>query len=144
DTKHERQITFLDGLRASSPVFSGDGHWLAFEASRSRERQYPLPFNGNIIRSYQNAPEEARLGVVSTLGTSVWWVPVLGRASDVQFTGDGSLLYQEVSPDRKTREIKVAGVMGTPRTIWRDHDDRWWSPVDRDQKLVSVSPDGRS
>src|SRR5690606_28063232 len=30
-----------------------------------------------------------------------------------------------------------------PRTIWRDQDDKWWSPTRRDSRLV-VSPDGRT
>ena len=144
ETKYERQLTFIEGgLRASAPVFSPDGQWITFGASRSTTIQYPLPFNGNLIRSYVNANEERRLGVVSTLGSNVTWIPTVGNARSAQFTADGSILYEEISPDRKTRELKVTSVGGVPRTIWKDYDDRWYSPHRRDSKLL-VSPDGES
>ena len=144
ETKYERQLTFIEGdLRASVQGFSHDGQWLTFSASRSTTIQYPLPFNGNLIRSYVNANEERRIGVVSTLGSDVSWIPTVGNARNAQFTADGSILYEEISPDRKTRELKVTAVGGIPRTIWRDDDDRWYSPHRRDSKLL-VSPDGES
>ena len=46
------------------------------------------------------------------------------------------------SPDGKTREIKSVKIGGLPRVLWRDHDDRWYSPTNRDAKLL-VSPDGK-
>ena len=36
-----------------------------------------------------------------------------------------SLVYQELSPDGKTREIKTAGAGALPRVLWRDRDDKW-------------------
>jgi dipeptidyl aminopeptidase/acylaminoacyl peptidase len=86
---------------------------------------------------------ERRLGVVAAQGGDVAWVPTMGQVSGAQFGADGALVYQELSPDGKTREIKSLRVGGLPRVLWRDRDEKWWSPTNRDAKLL-VSPDGKS
>ena len=63
--------------------------------------------------------------------------------SAVQFTADGSLLWAEGSASGKTREIKVWSAGGPARTLWKDQDERWFSPTGRDSKVL-VSPDGKS
>ena len=142
--KTQRQLTFLpEGLTASAPVFSRDGRWLAFAASRGGMEQYPLPFNGERIRSYVNAPAERKLGVVAAQGGDVAWIPTMGATTGAQFTAEGTLLYQEVSPDGKRRDIKVASIGGVGRAIWSDHDERWFSPTRRNSKVL-VSPDGET
>jgi dipeptidyl aminopeptidase/acylaminoacyl peptidase len=144
DAKTQRQLTFLPpSLSASAPVISGDNRWVAFTASHSSLEQAPLPYNGDRIRSFVETPTERKLGVVSAVGGDTWWIPAVGAVSSVQFTGDGSVLYEEKSPDGKTREIKVAAVGSLSRTLWRDYDERWWSPTNRDSKTI-VSPDGKS
>jgi dipeptidyl aminopeptidase/acylaminoacyl peptidase len=80
---------------------------------------------------------------VSAQGGDVAWVPAIGNVTNVQWTAENALLYQELSPDGKTREIKIVSAGALPRTLWRDADERWWSPTGRDSKLL-VSPDGRS
>lgn len=144
-TKAQRQLTFLTApVSASVPTFSRDGRWLAFTAAHASLEAEDLPWNGDRIRSFENAPTtDRRLGVVSVDGGDPWWVPTVGTVSGPQWTADGSVMFQEVSPDGKTREIKSATRGDLPRTIWRDHDERWWSPTRRDSKLL-VSPDGKS
>ena len=142
--KTERQLTNVsDGLSPGVPVFSPDGRWLAFTAARAGLEAEDLPWNGPMVRSMENVNRERRLGVVSAQGGDVAWIATIGGTSGVQFAGDGSLVYQELSPDGKTREIKVARVGSLPRVLWRDRDERWWSPTNRDAKLL-VSPDGKS
>ncbi len=148
EAETRRQVTVLpDGMRGGNPMFSPDGRWIAFTTTRrtSLPESFPLPFNGNLIRSFRtsNPSGERRLGVVSVFGGDVRWIPTIGRISAVQFTSDGSVLYQERSSDGKTREIKVAPMDGAPHTLWKDYDDRWWSPTHRVDRTV-VSPDGRS
>ena len=60
----------------------------------------------------------------------------------MQWTADGSVLYQELSPSRKDRYINVAPIGGTPRTLWKDHEPKYWTPQAREAKIV-VSPDGK-
>lgn len=144
-SKIQRQLTFWnEPLQPSGQTFSRDGRWVAFTATRGTSaHQHPMPFNGELIRSFVRATSERRLGIASVYGGDVLWVPTVGAVSSVQWTGDGAVLYEEKSPDGKTREIKVASPGSVPRTLWRDHDDRWWSPTGRDSKIL-VSPDGQS
>jgi dipeptidyl aminopeptidase/acylaminoacyl peptidase len=93
------------------------------------------------VRSMANATAERRLGIVAAQGGDVSWVPAIGNVSGVQWTAHGTIVYQEQSPDGKTREIKTAAIGAVPRVLWRDKDDKWWSPTTRDARLV-VSPDG--
>ena len=138
----ERQITNLpDSLAANVPTFSSDGRWLTFTATRGGLEPEDLPWNGALVRSMESVNRERRLGVVAVQGGDVHWVPTVGAASGAQFTADGALLYQELSPDGRTREIKTTRIGALPRVLWRDRDERWWSPTNRDSKLL-VSPDG--
>jgi dipeptidyl aminopeptidase/acylaminoacyl peptidase len=142
--KTQRQLTNLpDGLAPGVPVFSRDGRWLAFAASRGGLEPEDLPWNGPMVRSMENVTRERRVGIVSMQGGDVSWIPSVGAVSGVQFAGDGAIVYQELSPDGKTREIKTVRAGGLPRVLWRDRDERWWSPTGRDSKLL-VSPDGKS
>ena len=140
----ERRLTNVsDGLAPGVPVFSPDGRWLAFTASRAGLEPEDLPWNGPMVRSMENVNRERRLGMIAAQGGDIAWIPTVGGTSGVQFAGDGALVYQELSADGKTREIKSARVGGLPRVLWRDRDEKWWSPTNRDAKLL-VSPDGKS
>lgn len=140
----QRQLTHLaPPLRAGVPVFSGDGRWLAFTAQQGGLEPEDLPFNGTMMRTYENVTTERRLAIVSAQGGDVAWIPTVGNVSNLQWGTDGTLIYQEIAPDGKTREIKAVTVGALPRTLWRDRDERWWSPTGRDARVL-VSPDGKS
>ena len=141
--KTQRKLTSLAApLSASAPVFSADGRWLAFTAAQTALETEDLPWNGNLVRSMANATVDRRLGIISAQGGDVAWVPTVGNVSGVQWAAHGAIVFQEQSPDGKTREIKTAAIAALPRTLWRDRDEKWWSPTNRDSRLV-VSPDGR-
>ncbi|MBI4471629.1 MAG: alpha/beta fold hydrolase [Acidobacteria bacterium] len=140
----ERQLTFLpDGLSASGPVYSRDDKWLVFSAARGSVQAENSPFNGNRLATFRNVSSDRRVGIVSVHGGDPIWLSSIGDVSSMQWAADGSLVYQEISPDKKTREIKVSMIGGTRRTLWRDYDPAWWSPTGRDSKVL-VSPDGKS
>jgi dipeptidyl aminopeptidase/acylaminoacyl peptidase len=149
--KTQRPVTGLAPMSVRNPVFSFDGEWIAFITSGSGQPADPglLPFNGDMTRIIGNSngqvaagAVERRLGVVSTAGGDITWIPVAGNPTAVQFTADGSLLWAEGSADGKRREIKVWKA-GAARTLWKDADERWFSPTGRDSKVL-VSPDGAS
>jgi dipeptidyl aminopeptidase/acylaminoacyl peptidase len=142
-TGSQRPLTALDApLAAQVPVFSRDGRWLAFTASNTSLEPEDLPWNGNRVRPFEPKTTERRLGIVSADGGDPYWIPTVGTASGFQWSADGALIYQETSPDGKTRDIRRVRVGEQPRTLWSDHDDRWFSPTRRDSKLT-VSPDGK-
>ena len=105
----ERQVTNLPegGVGAGVPIFSMDGKWLTFVASRGGLEPEDLPWNGPMVRSMENVNRERRLGVVAVQGGDVYWVPTVGAVSFPQFTADRSLVYYELSPDGKTKDIKI-------------------------------------
>jgi dipeptidyl aminopeptidase/acylaminoacyl peptidase len=143
-TGSQRPLTALDApLAAQVPVFSRDGRWLAFTASATSLVPEDLPWNGDRVFPYEPKTTERRLGIVSADGGDPFWIPSVGSVSNLQWSADGALIYQEIAPDGKTRDIKRVHVGEQPRTIWSDHDDRWWSPTGRDSKLT-VSPDGKT
>jgi len=142
--KTQRQLTNLpEGIGPGVPVFSKDGRWLVLTASRGGLEPEDLGWNGPMVRSMENVIRERRVGIVSAQGGDIAWIPTVGAASGAQFTADGAVVYQELSPDGKTREIKTVRIGAAPRVLWRDRDERWWSPTGRDSKLL-VSPDGKS
>jgi dipeptidyl aminopeptidase/acylaminoacyl peptidase len=165
-TKVQRQITSLGSMTAGAPVFSPDGSSIAFTAASdggggargggrgAAPAAAPefLPFNGTRMSVIGNGnptvvagggATERRMGVVSVYGGDINWIPVVGNVGSVQFTADGSLLWTEGSSNGKTREIKTAAIGGQPRTLWKDYDERWFTPTARDSKVL-VSPDGKS
>ena len=152
DKKTQRPVTGLNPLTASNPVFSRDGQWIAFTSSGAGlpADSGLLPFNGDRLRVVGNSngvvaggATERRVGVVSVSGGDISWIPIAGSPSAVQFTADGSLVWSEGSANGKTREIKTWSAGGPPRTLWKDRDDRWFSPTARDSKVI-VSRDGKS
>jgi dipeptidyl aminopeptidase/acylaminoacyl peptidase len=147
--KTQRPVTGLAPVTVRNPVFSFDGEWLAFVTSGAGQPADPglLPFNGDMTRIIGNSngqvaagAVERRIGVVSAYGGDITWIPVAGNATSLQFGADGSLVWSEGSATGKTREIK-AWRAGTTRTLWKDSDERWFSPTGRDSKVL-VSPDG--
>jgi dipeptidyl aminopeptidase/acylaminoacyl peptidase len=152
ERKTERPVTGLNPMTASNPVFSKDGQWIAFTSSGEGLPPDPglLPFNGDRMRVVGNSngvvaggAVERRLGVVSVSGGDISWIPAVGNPSSVQFAADGSLVWAEGSASGKTREIKVWSAGQPTRTLWKDQDDRWFSPTGRDSKVI-VAPDGKS
>jgi dipeptidyl aminopeptidase/acylaminoacyl peptidase len=144
DAKIQRQITFLpEPFAASSLSFSPDSKSIAFEATRSVQRNQEMRFNGNWIQQFRpNTVQERRFGSVSVYGGDPVWIQAEGNVTWMQWTAEGSLVYQEVSRDSKTRLINVASAGASPRTIWKDYDPKYWTPNARDSKMA-VSPDGK-
>lgn len=149
--KTQRPVTGLAPMTVRNPVFSFDGEWIAFVTSGTGQAADPglLPFNGDMTRIIGNSngqvaagAVERRIGVVSASGGDISWIPAVGNPNSIQFTADGSLVWAEGSADGKRREIK-AWKSGQVRTLWKDVDERWFSPTGRDSKVL-VSPDGKS
>lgn len=152
DRKTQRPVTGLTPMTASSPVFSRDSQWIAFTSGGGGLPADPglLPFNGDRMRVVGNSngvvasgATERRLGIVSVDGGDISWIPTVGNPSAVQFTADGSVVWAEGSANGKTRTIKAWSAGGATRTLWKDQDERWFSPTARDSKVL-VSPDGKS
>ncbi|MGH6690753.1 MAG: DPP IV N-terminal domain-containing protein, partial [Gammaproteobacteria bacterium] len=142
--KTQRQITVLpEPPGVSSLAFSRDAKSLSFSVMRSSLEAQDLPFNGNWIRQFRNVRSGRRHAVVSVYGGDPVWIPTLDEVSAVQWTADGSILFQEFSADKKTRVIKIWPIGGVPRVLWSDHDPKWWTASIQASNTV-VAPDGKS
>ena len=148
----ERPLTHLeDRLRVGGLSFSPDTQWISFTTSQNEDLPRPLPFNGNRMQIMQPNSWDARQGVISVNVTDPIWIPTSGggggggrgRGGSEWVTGPNgpAILHQEISPDRKTREIKITSLDGQTRTVWRDHDDAYWTPSRG--AGTSASPDGK-
>ncbi len=152
DQKTQRPVTGLTPATASGPVFSPDSQWIAFTSGGGGLPADPglLAFNGDRMRVVGNSngvvaggATERRLGVVSVYGGDISWIPTVGNPNAIQFAADGAVVWAEGSASGKTREIKTWTPGGAARTLWKDSDQRWFSPTGRDSRVL-VSPDGKS
>jgi Tol biopolymer transport system component/dienelactone hydrolase len=145
----ERQLTHLEGrLRVGGLAFSSDGQYISFSTSQNDDVPEPLPYNGNRMQILRPFSWDARMGVVSVNVGDPIWLPTTGgggggRGGNQWVTGPTGLaiLHQEISPDRKTREIKITTLTGETHTVWKDHDDAYWTPSRG--AGTSASPDGK-
>lgn len=146
--KTERQLThFTDSPRLGGLSFSPDGNYVAFTSSHGDDAAEALPYNGTRVRVFRNVNWDNRLGIVSVLVGDPVLFPTSGGGgvkAGAQWVAGPALVHQELSPDRKTREIQITTVTGETRTVWRDHDDAYWTPTAGNGALVAASPDGTS
>jgi dipeptidyl aminopeptidase/acylaminoacyl peptidase len=146
--KTERQLTHLpDGLSVSGLSFSPDDKYVAFNSSHNEDVADPLPFNGDRVKVYRSVRWDTRLGIVSTytyMGDPTW-IPSSGEGgggAGTQWVTGSALVYQEFSPDHKTRTIKVTSISGETHTLWKDFDPAYWTPTSGARTIAS--PDGKS
>ncbi len=144
----ERLLTHLPvGLNANAPGFSPDARFVAFTASRSEDALLPLPFNGERLKVYQNSAYDTYLGIVSVFGGDPVMLPSSGGGGGLrgmgahQWATNDALVHQELSADRRTREIRVTQTDGSTRVLWRSFDAKWFTPTDGPATVAS--PDGK-
>ncbi len=145
--KTQRQLTRIaDGSRLSAPTFSPDGMYVSFSASFGSELPEPMPYNGNRMEVMRSRTWGTRLGIVSVFSGDPVMVPTSGGGGGggggrTQWVAGPAVVHEEYSGDRKTREIKITGVSGESRTVWKDYDPYWISLANGPRTVAS--PDGK-
>jgi dipeptidyl aminopeptidase/acylaminoacyl peptidase len=145
--KTERQLTRInDGSRISAPTFSPDGLYISFNSSFGSELPEPMPYNGDRMQVMRTRTWGTRLGIVSVFSGDPVMVATSGGgggggAGRTQWVAGPAVVHEEYSGDRKIREIKVTGVDGVSRTVWKDYDPRWISLANGPRTVAS--PDGK-
>ena len=149
--KTERQLTRLpQGLNPSSPSISPDDGYVSFNVARSADEPLPMPFNGERVQVFKINTWDTQIGIVSVFNGDPVFVPTSGGGGGgggvygtaAQWVAGPALLHQELSPDHKTRYIKITSVDGETHTLWKDYDSAWWSPSNGPRTVAS--PDGKS
>jgi dipeptidyl aminopeptidase/acylaminoacyl peptidase len=146
--KTEKQLTHIgNGERIGAPSFSPDGLYVSFSAGFASETPEPMPYNGNRMQVLRSRTWGTRIGIVSVFSGDPVMIPTSGggggggAGARAQWVAGPALVHEEYSGDRKTREIKVTGVNGESRTIWKDFDPAWISLANGPRTVAS--PDGR-
>ena len=137
----QRLTQLPEGLRPTTLTFSRDDRYIALSVARSGTEAASLPFNGTRIRSFNPVTSDRKIGVVSVHGGEPLWISTMGDSTIVDWTASGDVLFEEMSPDRKTRAIKAFSLDGAVRTLWKDYDPAWWSPTRG--PATELSPDGK-
>jgi dienelactone hydrolase len=151
DGKTPRELTHLaPELRVSGLTVSPDDQHLTFSAGQSEDVAANMPFNGDRVRVYRTTTVGGFTGLLSIYGGEPFLLPGGGgggggnAGGGIQWvTGPAgpAILRQELSADRKVREIKIISLSGESHTIWKDYDPAWWSPSNSPRTVVS--PDGK-
>jgi dipeptidyl aminopeptidase/acylaminoacyl peptidase len=155
DGKTGRQLTHLPAdQRVGAISVSQDDLHLAFSVSGpSEDVAANIPFNGDRVRVYRTTQTGGYTALMSIYGGEQVVLPGGGGAAGggggrggggvqwVVLPSGPAVLQQEMSPDRKTREIKITSLKGESHVIWKDYDPAWWSPSNSPKTVVS--PDGK-
>ena len=114
--KTERQLSrFSDNPRLDGLSFSPDGKYVAFTSSHGDDAAEALPWNGTRVRVFRNVNRDNYVGIVSVLLGDPMLIPTSGDGdvkAGAQWVAGPALVHQEMSPDRKTREIRITLVTG--------------------------------
>jgi dipeptidyl aminopeptidase/acylaminoacyl peptidase len=146
--KTQRQLTRIsDGSVLSSPIFSLDSNYVAFNANFFSDTPQPMPFNGNRLIAMRMRVWGTRLGIVSVFSGDPVLIPTSGAGTGsasggpAQWANGAVLIHNEFSPDHKTREIVETTVSGESHTVWKDYDPLYYSPSNGPNNVIS--PDGK-
>ncbi len=127
---NEVRLTATDDRTESGPVWSPDARFLAVTASRVRTREEAPALSGAsvVFRRVSASPPD------------LWIVPVIAggvprriasgpeAASNPRWLDADRLVFQEVSPDYRTRSVVVSDLRdGSRETIHETADEKWWS-----------------
>jgi dipeptidyl aminopeptidase/acylaminoacyl peptidase len=139
----ERQLTHLEaGLTVYALAPSPDNQYIAFNAGHNQDAPYPIPFNGDRMQVLRAASWGTSIGIVSVFSGDPLFIPSNGgqRGAGPQWVVGPAIMHQEISPDRKTREIKLTTISGVTHTLYKSYDPKWWSPSNSPKTVAS--PDG--
>jgi dipeptidyl aminopeptidase/acylaminoacyl peptidase len=150
--KTERQLTHLpENLNPGGVSLSPDEQYVSFNAARSAEEAFPMPFNGDRMRVFRNVTWDTHMGVISVYATAgdPTWIAT-GEATGgggafgggTQWVEGPAIVRQEFSPDHKTRRIEVTNVVdGSTRVLWHDYDPAYITLTGGARTVAS--PDGK-
>ena len=126
----EMQLTRTGDRSEDGAVWSPDGRFLAYTVSRRETLDETPEISGArlVFRRSRGSPPD------------VWAVPVIaggvarriaagpGSHASPRWLGAARLIFQEVSPDYRTRSVVLADLRdGSLRTLHKTEDEKWWS-----------------
>ena len=126
----EMQLTRTGDRSEGGAAWSPDARFIAYTVSTSETLDETHEVSGDklVFRSFPGTPPD------------LWAVPVIaggvarriaagpGAESSPRWLDAARLIFQEVSPDHRTRSVVLADLRdGSLRTLHRTQDEKWWS-----------------
>ncbi len=140
----EFRLTRTDA-RESAPVWSPDGRFLAYTVAETTPVDTVRDIVGGKVRFRSDSSGPSDLMTIPALPGGVARRIAVGPefASAPRWLDAYRLLFQDVSPDYRTRRIRVADLRdGSVATLHEARDPRWWSLAYLGAE-PRPSPDGR-
>ncbi len=125
----ELRLTRTDAAEAN-PVWSPDGRFLAFTAAETVASDDVREIVGDKLRFRKRDAGPTELLTIPAIPGGVARRIASGPAGAfaARWISPWRLIFQEVSPDFRTRSIRAADLRaGSVATLHETHDPRWWS-----------------
>ena len=126
----EIRLTRTADQTEGGPVWSPDGRFIAYTVSTRRtvDETHPISGDSLVFRRFPGTPSDLMAVPVIRGGVSRRISTGPGIESNPRWLDSARLVFQEVSPDYRTRAVVIADLRdGSLDTIHRTDDEKWWS-----------------
>ncbi len=126
----EMQLTRTDDRSEEGAVWSPDGRFLAYTVSTRDTVDESDEISGAklVYRRFVGTPPDLWAAPVVRNGVARRIAAGPGSESSPRWLDTARLVFQEVSPDYRTRSVVLADLRdGSLRTLHRTEDEKWWS-----------------
>ncbi len=126
----EIRLTRTPDRSEAAPVWSPDGRFLAYTVSRRKTVDETHDISGDklVFRRFPDTPPDLMTVPVVNRGVPRRIAAGPGFESSPRWLDAARLVFQQVSPDYRTRSVVLADLRdGSLRTLHRAEDEKWWS-----------------
>ena len=130
DDGSEIRLTRTADRQESGPVWSPDGRFLAYTVSAGEVVEETREIAGEklVFRRFAGALPDLMAVPVVERGVARRIAAGPGSESSPRWLDAARLVFQEVSPDHRTRSVVLADLRdGSLRTLHQTEDEKWWS-----------------
>lgn len=126
----ELQLTRTDDRSESGAAWSPDGRFIAYTVSRVEtvDETHPISGDSLLYRRFRGTPPDLWAVPVVRNGVSRRIAAGENAVSSPRWLDTARLVFQEVSPDVRTRSVVLADLRdGSLRPLHVTEDEKWWT-----------------
>ena len=130
DDGREIRLTRTEGRSESGPAWSPDGRFLAYtvQAQQTVDETHESTGAKLVFRRFPASPPDLMAIAAVERGVPRRIAAGPGAESSPRWLDAARLVFQEVSPDHRTRSVVLADLRdGSRRVLHRTEDEKWWS-----------------